>query len=171
MRENISELAKNAVVQFRTLDDSNKLYFTSVLLNHIYNGLINEDNYLDSDEAYDNGKLVLDANDINLDDPMKLATDLLVIAASKENITINPNGYDIEPYVKDKKIINPVLATFYKLSMCDKIDFLTEIFNDIFEIDEVKKVNFDFNGLINEFLDYRKYHFGSDGTMSIEIEN
>jgi len=30
---------------------------------------------------------------------MKLATDLLVVASSIDNIIINPNGMDIEPYI------------------------------------------------------------------------
>ena len=53
MRENISELAKNAVIEFRKLDDSKKLYVMGIILNHIENGLINDGNYSNSDEAYE----------------------------------------------------------------------------------------------------------------------
>ena len=54
MRENISELAKNAVIEFRKLDDSKKLYVMGIILNHIENGLINDGNYSNIDEAYEN---------------------------------------------------------------------------------------------------------------------
>lgn len=170
MRENISEYAKNAVNEFRKLDEVNKLYFISVILNHIDNGLINDGNYTDSDEAYENDKLVFQATDVNLDDPMKLATNLLVLGATKDGISINPNGIDIEPYIKDMKSINPVLSTFYKLEICDKIDFITEIIYDISEIKGIESINFDFNKLINEFLTYRKETFGGYPTTSLEVE-
>lgn len=170
MRENISELAKNAVIQFRQLNDSNKLYFTSVILNHITNGQINDGNYSDSDTAYENDKLVFESNDVNLDDPMKLATNLLIVATTKDGLTVNPNGIDIEPYIKDKKAIDPVLSTFYKLEICDKIDFLTEILYDVSEIKGVEELDFDFNELIDEFLTYRKDNFGGYATTSLEIE-
>lgn len=170
MRENISEYAKNAVNEFRKLDEVNKLYFVSVILNHIDNGLINDGNYTDSDEAYENDKLVFQATDVNLDDPMKLATNLLVLGATKDGISINPNGIDIEPYIKDMKSINPVLSTFYKLEICDKIDFITEIIYDISEIKGIESINFDFNKLINEFLTYRKETFGGYPTTSLEVE-
>ena len=170
MRENISEYAKNAVNEFRKLDEVNKLYFISVILNHIDNGLINDGNYTDSDEAYENDKLVFQATDVNLDDPMKLATNLLVLGATKDGISINPNGIDIEPYIKDMKSINPVLSTFYKLEICDKIDFITEIIYDISEIKGIESINFDFNKLKNEFLTYRKETFGGYPTTSLEVE-
>lgn len=170
MRENISEYAKNAVNEFRKLDEVNKLYFVSVILNHIDNGLINDGNYTDSDEAYENDKLVFQATDVNLDDPMKLATNLLVLGATKDGISINPNGIDIEPYIKDMKSINPVLSTFYKLEICDKIDFITEIIYDISEIKDIESINFDFNKLINEFLTYRKETFGGYPTTSLEVK-
>ena len=170
MRENISEYAKNAVNEFRKLDEVNKLYFVSVILNHIDNGLINDGNYTDSDEAYENDKLVFQATDVNLDDPMKLATNLLVLGATKDGISINPNGIDIEPYIKDMKSINPVLSTFYKLEICDKIDFITEIIYDISEIKGIESINFDFNKLINEFLTYRKETFGGYPTTSLEVK-
>lgn len=170
MRENISEYAKNAVNEFRKLDEVNKLYFVSVILNHIDNGLINDGNYIDSDEAYENDKLVFQVTDVNLDDSMKLATNLLVLGATKDGISINPNGIDIEPYIKDMKSINPVLSTFYKLEICDKIDFITEIIYDISEIKGIESINFDFNKLINEFLTYRKETFGGYPTTSLEVE-
>ena len=170
MRENISKYAKNAVNEFRKLDEVNKLYFVSVILNHIDNGLINDGNYTDSDEAYENDKLVFQATDVNLDDPMKLATNLLVLGATKDGISINPNGIDIEPYIKDMKSINPVLSTFYKLEICDKIDFITEIIYDISEIKGIESINFDFNKLINEFLTYRKETFGGYPTTSLEVK-
>ncbi len=170
MRENISELAKNAVIEFRKLDDSKKLYVMGIILNHIENGLINDGNYSNSDEAYENDGLVFESQFVNLDDPMKLATNLLVIGASKEGITINPNGIDIEPYVKDKNSLNSIISTFYKLDYCDKIDFITEILYDISIIEEVKKLDFDFNGLIDEFLTYRKETFGDSLENSLEVE-
>ena len=77
---------------------------------------------MSSDDALENDKIVFEAIDINLDDPMKLATDLLVIAASKEGITINPNGIDIETYIKNKNSLNKILSMFYKLELVDKID-------------------------------------------------
>ena len=168
MRENISVFAKDVVTEFRTLDDSQKLYFTSIILNHIYNGLINDGNYVSSDEALENDKIVFEAIDITVDDPMKLATDLLVIAASKEGITINPNGIDIETYIKNKNSLNKILSMFYKLELVDKIDFLTEIIYDISEIKEVEKLDFDFNELINEFLTYRRETFGGYESNSLE---
>jgi len=88
---------KEVLIEFRKLSDENKLYTISVLLNHLSNGLINDGNYSDVDDAYENDKSVLTNLDINLDDPMKLATDLLIISSTKEDITINPNGIDIEP--------------------------------------------------------------------------
>ena len=102
MRENISVDAKNVVMEFRTLSDENKLYFTSVILNHISNGLINDGNYLSSDEAIENDKMVFEPSDVNLNDTMKLATNILVVASAKDGITINPNGIDIEPYINEK---------------------------------------------------------------------
>ncbi len=170
MRENISENAKNAVNEFRQLTDSNKLYTMSVILNHWYNGLINDGNYSSSDEAYENDKLVFQPSEVNLDDPNKLATDLLVIGANNDGLTINPNGIDIEPYIKDMKSISPVLSSFYNLEICDKIDFITEISYDISEIKDVEKLNFDFNELIDELLSYRKNTFGGYETNSLEIE-
>lgn len=171
MKENISENTKNAVMQFRKLDDTSKLYFTSVVLNHITHGQINEGNYLDSDMAYENDELVFEASYVNLDDPMKLATNLLVIASTKDGLIINPNGMDIEPYIKDKKKIESVLSIFYRLEYRDKIDFLTEIFYDISEIKEVENnLDFDFNKLINEFLEYSKSTFGIGENNNLETE-
>ncbi len=170
MRENISELAKNAVIDFRKLGDSKKLYVMSIILNHIENGLINDGNYSSSDEAYENDELVFESQFVNLEDPMKLATNLLVIGATKEGITINPNGIDIEPYIKDKDSLNSIISTFYKLNYCDKIDFITEILYDVSIIEEVENLDFDFNGLINEFLTYRKETFGGNLENSLEVE-
>lgn len=170
MRENISELAKNAVIDFRKLNDSKKLYTMGIILNHIENGLINDGNYSSGDEAYENDNLVFEAKFVNLDDPMKLATNLLVIGATKEGITINPNGIDIEPYIKDKSSMDSIMSTFYKLNYCDKIDFITEILYDISIIEEVKSLDFDFNDLIDEFLTYRKETFGGNLESSLEVE-
>lgn len=171
MRENISELTKKAVIEFRKLGNTNKLYFTSIILNHLSNGLINDGNYLNSDEAYENNKLVLESSDINLDDPMKLATNILVIASNIDGLNINPNGIDIEPYIKDKEILKSTLSQFYNLNFVDKIDFLTEMFYDVSEIKEVENFDFDYNELINELLNYRKNNFVSFETNSLEIEN
>lgn len=170
MRENISEFAKKGVIEFRKLDDIDKINFTSVILNYLSNGLINDGNYLDSDEAYENDKLVLESEHINLDDPMKLATNLLIIASKKTGITINPNGKDIEPYIGTMEKINPLISKFFKLRYVDKIDFITEILYDVSEIEDVEKIEFDFNELINELLTYRKENFGSSENNSLEIE-
>ena len=173
MRENISVDAKNVVMEFRTLSDENKLYFTSVILNHISNGLINDGNYLSSDEAIENDKMVFEPSDVNLNDTMKLATNILVVASTKDGITINPNGIDIEPYIneKNKKEFKEVLSKFYNLSFVDKIDFLTEILYDVSEIKEIEELNFDFNELINSFLNYRNENFGNENTSSLDIED
>lgn len=173
MRENISELAKNAVIDFRNLTDENKLYLASVILNHLSNGLISDGNYLSSDEAIENNRLVLDSTDINLDDPMKLATNLLVVASAKEGITINPNGIDIEPYISEnsKSEFNQVLSKFYKLEYIDKIDFLTEIMYDISEIKEIEELSFNFNELIDNLITYRNNNFQNDRITSLELED
>ena len=95
MKENISDLTIASVNDFRKLGDIEKLSIISILLNHLSNGLINDGNYLDSDKAYENDALVLEPAFINLDNPMTLATELLLLASNKNNIEINPNGRDI----------------------------------------------------------------------------
>ena len=171
MKNNLTQNLKNVLKEFIELSESNKLYLVSILLNHLYNGLINDGNYLSSDEAKENDKMVFEASDIELDDPMKLATNLLVIASAKEGITINPNGIDIEPYISDKpkKEFNDVLSKFYNLGFIDKIDFLTEIMYDISEIKEVEKINFDFNKLIDNLLTYSKNEFIENIINNLEI--
>lgn len=171
MRNNISEELKEVLCEFKKLRDENKLYTISIILNHLDNGLFNDGNYTDSDEAYENDKLVLTAMDINLDDPMKLATNLLVVAANMEGITINPNGIDIEPYVneKSKLEIKPVMSKFYKLDFKNKIDFLIETIYEIFEIKDVEKINFDFNGLIDNLLTYSRIEFGASNEINLEV--
>ena len=171
MKNNLTQNLKNVLKEFIELSESNKLYLVSILLNHLYNGLINDGNYLSSDEAIENDKMVFEASDIELDDPMKLATNLLVIASAKEGITINPNGIDIEPYISDKpkKEFNDVLSKFYNLGFIDKIDFLTEIMYDISEIKEVEKINFDFNKLIDNLLTYSKNEFIENIINNLEI--
>ena len=171
MKNNLSQNLKNVLKEFIELSESNKLYLVSILLNHLYNGLINDGNYLSGDEAIENDKMVFDPSDIELDDPMKLATNLLVIASAKEGITINPNGIDIEPYISDKpkKEFNDVLSKFYNLGFIDKIDFLTEIMYDISEIKEVEKLNFDFNKLIDNLLTYSKNEFNRNIINNLEI--
>lgn len=172
MRNNISEELKEVLIEFRKLSDENKLYTISVLLNHLSNGLINDGNYSDVDDAYENDKSVLTNLDINLDDPMKLATDLLIISSTKEDITINPNGIDIEPYVnKNSKLeIRTIVSKFYRLDFKDKIDFFIETLYDISEIKEVQKMDFDFNGLIDELLTYSKMKIGENNENNLEIE-
>ena len=171
MKNYLTQNLKNVLKEFIELSESNKLYLVSILLNHLYNGLINDGNYLSSDEAIENDKMVFEASDIELDDPMKLATNLLVIASAKEGITINPNGIDIEPYISDKpkKEFNDVLSKFYNLGFIDKIDFLTEIMYDISEIKEVEKINFDFNKLIDNLLTYSKNEFIENIINNLEI--
>lgn len=169
MKENINEETKKGVVEFRDLNISNKLYFGSILLNHLENGLINDGNYSDSDEAYENDKLVLESSDIKLSNPMELATKLLLVGANLEGITLNPNGMDIEPYIKDMSKINQVLSTFYKLNIKDKIDFIIEIVYDISILSEVKIIDFDFNGLIDNLLTYSRLTFGNNNSTSLEL--
>lgn len=171
MKNILSENVRIILKEFYKLSESNKLYMMSILLNHLYNGLISDGNYLSSDEAIENDKIVFEASDIELDDPMKLATNLLVIASAKEGITINPNGIDIEPYISDKskKEFNDVLSEFYNLGFIDKIDFLIEIMYDISEIKEVEKINFDFNKLIDNLLTYSKNEFIENIINNLEI--
>ncbi len=171
MRNNISEELKGILREFKGLSDENKLYTMSILLNHLNNGLINDGNYSDSDEAYESNKKVLTDKDIDLDDPMKLATNLLVVGATKEGITINPNGIDIEPYVnkKSKFEIRTIISNFYKLDFKNKIDFFIETFYEISEIKDVEKFDFDFNGLIDNLLTYSKIEFGENNEINLEI--
>lgn len=172
MKNYISEELKGVLREFKVLSDENKLYTISILLNHLNNGLINDGNYSDSDDAYENDKSVLTSNDIDLDDPMKLATNLLVVGATKNGITINPNGIDIEPYVnkKSKLEIKTVLTKFYKLDFKNKIDFFIETFYEISKIDEVEKLHFNFNGLIDNLLAYSRMEFGENKENNLEIE-
>ena len=133
MRNEVSISVTKAENEFKKLEDYQKLYYISVLLNHLYNGLINDGNYLSEDEAFENDADVLLAESINLDDPVKLATNLLVIGAKLENKTINPNGIDIEPYISDVDKLG--LNNFYNLNYKDKIDFLMNTIYIISEID------------------------------------
>jgi len=170
MNENISKNTKEAVENFRKLGDIKEIYFTSIILNHLNYGLINEGNFVDSDEAYEQDKLVLEPEYIGLENDTDLAIKLLLIATEMEGITVNPNGRDIEPYVKDIKEIRPVISKFYKLEYSEKLDFLAEIIYDISEVDEVKKIDFDFNGFINEIIDYRKETCKTENKNSLETE-
>lgn len=171
MKENVSEELKKVLIKFRNINDINKLYMISILLNHLSNGLINDGNYLDSDEAYENDALVLEPNLINLDNPMNLATELLLLASNKNNIEINPNGIDIEPYIpkKIKMKIDKILSEFYKLSYKDKIDFLIEAFYDISEIQDINNINCNFYELIYNILSYSKNEFEKESFNSLEI--
>ena len=65
MKNNISEELKEVLINFRELSKENKIYLMSILLNHLDNGLINDGNYSNSDEAYENGKLVLEPFSLN----------------------------------------------------------------------------------------------------------
>lgn len=170
MRENISDYAKEAVEEFRKLGDVKQLYFTSIILNHLKKGLINESNHLDSDEAYDNDALVLESSFIGLENEINLDTKLLLVATEMENVSINPNGEDIEPYIKDVKDIKPMISRFYRLEYKDKIDFLAEIIYDISTIENTKKMEFDFNGLIDNILTYRKETFESSDINMLETD-
>ena len=167
MKNEVSNSVVKAENKFRKLKDFQKLYYISVLLNHLYNGLINDGNYLSEDEAFENGADVLLAELIYLDDPIKLATNLLVIGSKLENKIINPNGIDIEPYIDnvDKLGIN----YFYNLNFKDKIDFLMNAIYLISEIDEVSQLNIDFNDIINELLNYSKSIFGVNENM-LEVD-
>ena len=73
--------------------------------------------------------------------------------------------------MKKIKEFKEVLSKFYNLSFVDKIDFLTEILYDVSEIKEIEELNFDFNELINSFLNYRNENFGSEKTSSLDIED
>ena len=167
MKENVSENVKKALEKFDELSDSQKLYQASIILNHLDNGLINDGNYLSEDEALENDKDVLFSDMILLDDPMKLATNLLVIGTSIDNITVQPNGIDIEPYIKD--IEKLPLKEFYQLSFKDKIDYLAEMFYEISIIEKVKQLGFEFNMLIKMFLDVSNEYFGTN-ECSIETD-
>ena len=58
----------------------------------------------------------------------------------------------------------------YKLDFRNKIDFFTETIYDISEIQEVyENINFDFNGLINELLNYSKTEFNIETENNLEI--
>jgi len=142
----------------------------SVVLNHLENGLINDGNYSNVDEAYENGKLVLESRDIRFNDPMMLATKLLLIGANLDNISINPNGIDIEPYIKDMTNINPVLSIFYKLNIKDKIDFIIEMLYDLSILKETENIDFDFNELIDNLLTYYRMTFGNNTPSSLELQ-
>ncbi len=173
MKNNISEELKKALLNFSKLSKENKIYTISILFNHLANGLINDGNYSSSDEAYDNDKLVLQPFDLNLENPMVLATQLLLVGENMEGIIIQPNGIDIEPFIneKSKKETREILSKFYKLDFKNKIDFLTETIYDISEIQEVyENIEFDFNGLINELLNYAKLEFDTRNTNNLEIE-
>ncbi len=167
MRNEVSISVTKAENEFKKLEDYQKLYYISVLLNHLYNGLINDGNYLSEDEAFENDADVLLAESINLDDPVKLATNLLVIGAKLENKTINPNGIDIEPYISDVDKLG--LNNFYNLNYKDKIDFLMNTIYIISEIDEVSQLDIDFNDIINELLNYSKSIFGTNENM-LEVD-
>ncbi len=157
MKENISELTKIAVNKFNKLSESEKLYSLSILLNHIYNGLINDGNFSDEEEAIENDKLVLKGEDLGIDNIMGLATSLLLLATDKEKILVNPNGVDIEPYVKNKENLN--IKEFYNLNYEEKIDYLAEVFYIISEIKESEKCEINFYDIIKELLDYSNYYF------------
>ena len=165
MRENVSDNVKETLNEFRKLGKIKELYFASIILNHLYNGLINDGNFLDSDEAYDNEKDVLEDFNIGLENDKELPTRMLLLASNMEDVIINSNGKDIEPYIKDIDSLKPILSKFYKLNYKDKIDFLSEIIYDISLIKETKILDFDFNELINELLSYRKETFGSEKIM------
>lgn len=157
MKENETKKTILAVEIFRNLKKFQQIYTVSILLNHLSNGLINDGNYLNEEEADKNGKPVLYDFDIGLENPMLLATNLLLIGLNMENIVLKPNGQDIEPYIKDKESLN--IKNFYKLSFQEKIDFLAEIFYIVSEIEEVKTLRFDFNEVINNLLTYSRENF------------
>lgn len=156
MKEKISNNVRAGIAEFQNLNDTNKIYFVSILLNHLVNGLINENNTLNSDEVFEQENLVLEPYDLELENPMTLATQLLLLASEKEDMVLNPNGKDIEIYIKseNKKAINPVIKTFYKLKYFEKIDFMLEIFYIVSEIKEIEMLDFDWNNLIYELLKY-----------------
>lgn len=170
MFENVSKKVMETVTNFRKLEDTKKLYIISIILSHIENGLINDGQFLDVDSAYENDKLVLVPEDVGLSETLLLATKILLIAANKEGITINANGIDIEPYVKDKKSISPILSNFYKLNFCDKIHFIPEVLYEVSQIKDTKILDYDFNELIDNFLTYIKYTFGTSKTNFLIID-
>ena len=176
MKNNISEELKEVLINFRELSKENKIYLMSILLNHLDNGLINDGNYSSSDEAYENDKLVLEPFNLNLENTMALATQLLLVGANLQDIIIELNGIDIEPFINEKvkNETKEVLSKFYKLDFKNKIDFLTETIYDVSEIQEVyENINFDFNGLIYELLNYSKTEFNikTENNLEIEITN
>lgn len=173
MKNNISEELKEVLINFRELSKENKIYLMSILFNHLENGLINDGNYSSGDDAYENDKLVLEPYQINLENTITLATQLLLVATDLQEIKIDPNEIDIEPYInkKVKEETKDILSKFYKLDFKNKIDFLTKTIYDIAEIQEVyKNIKFDFNGLINELLNYSKTEFNIKNENNLEIE-
>ena len=162
MKNNVSEELKKVLINFRELSEENQMYIISILLNHLNNGLINDGNYSDSDDAYENNKLVLEPSLIGLENCNYLANALLMFASLKNKIIINPNGIDIEPYILEssKNVCKDVLSKFYKLCFKDKVDFFIETLYDISIIEGTEKyIDFDFNGLIDNLLTYSKIEF------------
>lgn len=173
MKNNISEELKEILINFMELSKENKIYTISILLNHLQNGIINDGNYSSSDEAYENDKMVLEPIYINLEHTMALATQLLLVGAKIQGVLLNPNGIDIEPYIneKSKNKTKQILSNFYKLDFKNKIDFFIETIYIISEIQEVyENITFDFNGLINELLNYSKIEFNTKNENSLELE-
>jgi len=173
MKNNVSEELKKVLINFRELSEENQVYIISILLNHMSNGLVNDGNYFDSDEAYENDKLVLEPSLIDLENCNYLATALLMFGALKNKIIINPNGIDIEQYIPEdsKNKCKDVLSKFYRLCFKDKVDFFIETLYDISIIEGIEKyIDFDFNGLIDNLLTYSKNEFGKNGENNLEIE-
>lgn len=169
MKENLSQNTRIAIANFVEMEERQQLYEVSIIINHIENGLVNDGNYSDEDEAYENDKLVFKMSDVLLDNPMALATSLLLIGAKLDKVDIDPNGIDIEPYIKDSEKLK--MSDFYKLTFKEKIDFITEIFYIISEIKEVEEnLDFDFNELIGNMLDYSNKTFGRNEKNNLEIE-
>ena len=156
MKTEVSKEVRDLVNNYTNMNQNELLGLTAIILGHWHNGLLNEKNRLDINECYENNEIVFLPSDVNLENAIELATLLIIKKSEQENSVINPNGIDIEPYIKDKKIYDLILSNFYKLKIYDKLDFLIELFYDVSEIEYIKKINYDFNGLIDELLTYQK---------------
>lgn len=167
MKENLSNKTKIALKKFNDLSEIEQMYSLSVLLNHLSNGLINDGNFLDEDEAYENDKLVLKGEDLGINNVMYLATSLLLLAAEKDRIIINTNGIDIEPYIKNTENLN--IKEFYNLNYEEKIDYLTEVFYIVSEIKESEKCKINFYEIIKNLLDYSNYFFPKNKKINLEL--
>ena len=159
MQKIMNKKVENLLFKFKILYNTDKLFVVSMLLHHMDKGLINDGNYMNRDQAYANNKFVLEANQVNLDNPMKLAIKLLMVGNNLKSPTTNSNRLDIEPFINKMDILSPILVGFYNLNIKEKIDFLIESIYDISKIKEITKLDFNFNKLIRNLKNYSEDKF------------